>query len=324
MIKQFAALAATAATGVALSGCGTGFDTNAAAVDSSGHQIVSCGQHFTVNPDPQRVLLMQNVPVLTLDKLGVLDRVVAKAGAFPEGYYPDDLAERVDSIDTLADKMNASGHLELSAEEAVAAQAEVIVGRTSAINAQTVPAAAVVDEPAFCGELDHQPTFDDVYQHVRFYGDLFNREQQAEDYIGQLRSRVGALPGQQANPPRVVVLYPAGNIIYAYGEQSMATTVVESAGGENVFRFAPQRVFEVSVETLVEAQPDAIVVVSSTQEATEAGVEQVKRLPGMAATPAGQSGQVVPLLLNHVDPAGPLVVDGAEMLAEQFSTGRNQ
>lgn len=308
--QVFATLAVACASTV--TGCGY----NISQADApAAVEVDNCGEHYALPSAPQRVVLLKNTATQTLNHLGVLDRVVAKAGAFPAGYFDNELASRVESIPTLTDKVNAGGHLELSAEEAVAADADLIVGRTASITPQTVPGVPVVEEEAFCGGGSPRPNFIDVYDHVRFYGQLFDRTTEAENYIADLQKQVSQLPGRSEHPLRVAVVYPAGGTTYAYGGGSMATTVARYAGGTNVFADVGKRVFDVSMEELVHANPDVIVTVSSTEEGQSAAVDQVAGIPGIEATGAGARGQIHPMLLNHVDPPTPLAVDGAHQLA---------
>ena len=279
------------------------------------HTIENCGNQFSLDGTPQRVVMLKNTATATLDKLGVLDRVAAKAGAFPEQYFTPALAEKVDAIPSLTTKTNAGGHLELSAEEAVSAKADLVIGHTASITPLTVPQAAVVEEPSLCGALNHSPEYSDVYQHVRFYGDLFDRGHEADNYISQLQQRVRQLPGSSESPQRVAVVYPAGGTIYGYGNMSMASTVVRSAGGSNIFNDVDKRVFDLSTEVLVDANPEVVIVASSTQEGKQAAVEQVRNLPGFDSTDAADSDSLYPVLLNQIDPPTPLAVDGAEMIA---------
>lgn len=294
----------------ALSGC------SVVAYSADGQRTVeNCGNQFAMQQAPQSVLLLKNTATVTLDKLGVLDRVSAKAGAFPDEYFTPALAEKVANIPSLTNKTNAGGHLELSAEEAVNAKADLVVGHTAAITPHTVPQAAVVEEPSWCGALEHKPEYSDVYDHVRFYGDLFDREHDAETYVNELQQRVSELPAKLASSPDVAVVYPAGGTVYGYGNMSMASTVVRSAGGSSIFDDVDKRVFDLSTEVLVNSNPDVVLVATSTEEGKDQAVEQIKQLPGFDSTTAAAKGNIQPILLNQVDPPTPLAVDGAELIA---------
>lgn len=310
-MKNMKILAAVLTCAGAMSGC------SVVAYSADGQRTIeNCDNTFAMDSPPESVLLLKNTATVTLDNLGVLDHVSAKAGAFPDEYFPKETAAKVADIPSLTDKTNAGGHLELSAEEAVSAKADLVVGHTASITPQTVPQAAVVEEPALCGQLEHPPEYTDVYDHVRFYGDMFDREHEAENYIAQLQQRVSNLPASSDTPKRVAVLYPAGGTIYGYGAMSMASTVVRSAGGSNIFSDVDKRVFDMSTEVLVDENPEVVLVASSTEQDKQDAMQQVRNLPGFDSTAAADSDAIYPVLLNQIDPPTPLAVDGAEKVAD--------
>ena len=48
-------------------------------------ELANCEATLTFDAPPQRIVLLESAPVTTLDGIGVLDRVVARAGVFPPG-----------------------------------------------------------------------------------------------------------------------------------------------------------------------------------------------------------------------------------------------
>mgnify|MGYP002714923003 CR=1 FL=1 len=84
-------------------------------------------EHHTEVPSMYEVLV-ESAPVTTLDGIGVLERVVSRAGAFPPGCYDEDLAARIEAIPTLSDEIDASGHLQISQEMVIAQQPDIVFG----------------------------------------------------------------------------------------------------------------------------------------------------------------------------------------------------
>ena len=46
-------------------------------------ELANCEATLTFDAPPERIVLLESAPVTTLDGVGVLDRVVSRAGAFP-------------------------------------------------------------------------------------------------------------------------------------------------------------------------------------------------------------------------------------------------
>jgi hypothetical protein len=55
--------------------------------------LENCGETITLDAPPERVVLLESAPVTILDALGVLDRVVSRAGNFAPEYYDVELRE---------------------------------------------------------------------------------------------------------------------------------------------------------------------------------------------------------------------------------------
>lgn len=288
--------------------------------------VENCGATVGFDAPPERVTLLKGASVATLDALGVLDRVTAKAGQYPEEYYDDELRDRLAGIPTLTDQLDASGHLQISREVVVATEPDLVIGETSTVNRATLDPTGipVVEEPAFCGALTGDVTFEDVYDQVRFYGAIFGRDEEAEVVVAELRARVAALRERAATDARTVaVLYPTigGGVTYAYGTGSMSHPLVEAAGLVNVFADRGERVFEVSVEEIVARDPDVIVTLHSEGDAQEV-IRAVTGLPGADAMTATSNRAFLPLLLNFAEPPSPLAVDGLERLVAHLDETR--
>ncbi|ALC06029.1 hypothetical protein CDES_08120 [Corynebacterium deserti GIMN1.010] len=311
-------------TTLTLTACSVDDNGATNATDNKSIAVENCGDTITFDHAPEHIALMKSAAVPTLDALGVLDRVVAKAGAFPDGYYDDALQQRVHEIPTLSDKIDASGHVLISKEAVVAAQPDIVIGETDTINrasmvSSTIP---VVEEPAFCGSIAGDVSFDDVWSQINTYGTIFDRDAEAQAYTAELQTRVAELRQRvTAKDQTVAVLYPTigGGVTYAYGRGSMANPVVEAAGLRNVFSDQSDRVFEVTAEELIARDPDYIIVLHNS-DAPESVIQEVRNLQGADALTALDQNKVLPLLLNFAEPPTPLAVDGLEKVIDFVET----
>lgn len=308
-------MVATALLAGSLTGCGASSTTTSSVSIS----VENCGERLSLDEPPKRVTVLDSASIPTLHRLGVFDRIGARAGLYPAEYYDAELNAALSEVPSLTERVDATGHLQISVETVVATAPDLVLGQSDTVNRRTLATAGieVIDEPAFCGSLDHDASFADVWSQIRTYGKVFDRAGRAEEYIdelsGQLESLTSDVPNGHPDSPTVAVLYPTlgGGTTYAYGRRSMSNPVVEAAGLDNVFSDTADRVFEVTGEELVARDPDFIIALHS--DGSPADVRSaVGQIAGIGAVTALRKDAVLPLLIGFAEPPTPLAVDGLE------------
>lgn len=299
-----------------LAGCG------AEAAPSSGLTVTNCGAEVRFEAEPERVVLLKSASVPFLHELGVLERVVARAGQYPGAYYDEATQAELDAIPLLTDRTDAAGHLQISREVVMAQRPDLVIGEVDTLDRATLAAAgiALLEEPALCAAGVADVGYEDVYEQLEFYGTVFGRPERARTAVGELRSRVEAL-SVPASGRTAAVLYPTvgGGVTYAYGTSSMADPQLAAAGLENVFGDVPERVFEVSREELIARDPDVLVLLHGDGDPVAVSAA-VTGLAGAEQISAVREGNVLPLLFNFTEPPTPLAVDGLEQLVGRFGS----
>lgn len=286
--------------------------------------VENCGEEVTFGAEPERIALLETAPVTILDGLGLMDRVVVRAGDFPAEYYSPELHAQIQDIESLSDDLDASGHLMISQEEVVAHSPDLALGQPDGVERAGLEAAGVnlLIQELYCPEPAAEASFETVYAEIEAYGEIFGEQEAAQELIGDLQSRVETVAEQAEGEDRTAaVLYPTvgGGSSYAYGNRSMAHPQLEAAGFENVFADADERVFEVQLEELVDRDPDVLILL---YQGEEAGVEEtITSLPGAESMTAVREGQIHTQLFNFTEPATPLSVDGLEQISERFQDG---
>ncbi|WP_043057071.1 ABC transporter substrate-binding protein [Enteractinococcus helveticum] len=286
--------------------------------------VENCGDEITFDAAPQRLMLLKSASVPALHELGVLDRAVARAGAFPQAYFDDATLAELDDIAQLTSDVDATGHLQISREVVIAQEPDLVFGEVENLSRNSLAQVDInlLEEPAFCSTSpDTKPDFESIYDQLRLYGKVFDKPDEAETYITELQDRVAAAQADVAeNENRTAaVLYPTvgGGTTYAYGTGSMAHPQLEAAGFTNVFENTSERVFEVSSEQLLGLDPDIIILLHT--DGDPADVENALRdLPGASDLTAVKNDQVMTQLLNFTEPATPLSVTGLEHIVEEF------
>lgn len=286
--------------------------------------VQNCGEEVTFDRAPERVMLLESAAVTLLDGLGVLDDVIARAGTFPAEYYDAELGARVAEIEVLSDDIDASGHLSISAEVVLGQQPDLVLGLPEGLTRETLydGGANTLIQPVYCPGDVGDATFEMLYEQIIEYGAIFDRAPEADALVEKLRERVAAVEASTAGAPSrtAAVLYPSvgGGPVYAYGRSSMSQPQLAAAGFANVFADTGERVFEVSVEELIDRDPDVLILL---YQGDQTGVlESVETLPGADALRALKNDNVLIQLFNFTEPATPLSVDGLEHIAERFGS----
>lgn len=313
------------ATGCGSSAGTTGGQGASSAGSSDGFPVTlaNCEAELVFESAPERVVLLESAPVTILDGIGVLDRVVARAGSFPGDYYSADLAARVEAIPTLSDDINASGHLQISQESVIAQQPDLVLGLPDGITREAMrdAGAEILVQDIYCGDAEGRASFDTLHRAIGEYGSIFGVVEEADALSTSLRERVDAVAqsgaGSEAGVSTAAALYPSvgGGPLYTYGAGSMVTAQLDALGIENAFADTADRVFEISAEPLLAADPDVLIVLFQGDGDGSDVVEEMIGADQLQGLRAVREGAVLPLLFNFCEPASPLVVDGLERIS---------
>jgi iron complex transport system substrate-binding protein len=142
--------------------------------DGSPFTFTNCGEEFTLDAPPERVLLMEAAAPSLLFAAGAIDRVVARIEDFPEEYYTPDEMEILAAIPALQAEATSTGGVEVSLEAIIEYEPDLVIG----YDTETITADALADVgiqlyvmPPFC-DNPPKPSFDSIVDEVRFYGQL--------------------------------------------------------------------------------------------------------------------------------------------------------
>lgn len=325
MLRKPAHLVSLLTVALVASACAAGDTTTSGEDSASPTTVENCGAEVAFDQPPERVILLESAPVSVLAALGVLDSVVLRAGAFPEEYYDDDTTALIQDISSLGDDIDESGHLEISQEVVIAENPDLVMGLPDGITRESLASVDIpaLVHPVYCPDGVAPASFDDVYDQVTTYGRIFDRQAEAEDVVASLRERVETVEAETADAPErtAAVLFPTvgGGTTYAYGSHSMADPQLAAAGFTNVFGDVEERVFEVATETLVDKDPDVLILlhVDGDPAAVRAAVRD---LPGADSVTAVRQDDILVQLFNFTEPPTPLSVEGLERIADELGS----
>jgi iron complex transport system substrate-binding protein len=106
------------------------------------------------------------------------------------------------------------------------------------------------------------------------------------------------------------------------GNNSFINDVIVKAGGENIFGEESQQYPTVSSETIVQKNPDVIILPTNMAQTDEApfygSVDTVKARPGWSSISAIQNNRVIIVNGDLFAEAGPRIADQVEAAAKAF------
>jgi iron complex transport system substrate-binding protein len=297
----------------------------AASIDGFPLTFTNCGREFTLDAAPQRVLLMEAAAPALLFAAGAMDRVVARIEDFPEEYYTTAEMAVLDAIPALEAEATSTGGVEVSLEAIIDTRPDLVIGFDTA----TITHDALADVgiqlyvmPPFC-DNPPKPSFDSIVEEVRFYGRLFGTSAVADPNADALATTVAdasAAPVAEGRTAAALYVASDGSAIYAYSALGMVHPVMETLGMTNVFAELGERVPEISIEEVIDRDPEVLILLYDDTGLTPAEITAlVTDLPGASGIRAVADGSVHPLLFNFAEPPTPLVVAGLSLLADQIA-----
>ena len=276
-------------------------ETSSEAEGDYGTVTIQDGERtVTFTKMPEKVLCANLYSAENLAMLGLGDRIVAKNVATSPAEVP---------LEELQEELGDVPELEKSHENAVASGADLVIGQVSAfkdtawgtyeqleskgINCLTISGTIVEDE-----------TVENVYQDIENLGKIFKVEDKAAELIESIKGQIADTQEKvkdiaEENKTSVFVLDSFnGNEIYTTSS-GLESNLIELAGGINTTRgMADSRWFNTSVETIVQTNPDVIIINDYGKQTVDEKLEFLNSNPALAEVPAvkNQNILVIPLV----------------------------
>jgi iron complex transport system substrate-binding protein len=159
---------------------------------------------------------------------------------------------------------------------------------------------------------------DDIPDDVARLGQLMGTEAAAGRTADQLRGQLADLRKRYASRSAVRSFYQVWDQpLYTLNGRHIITDALHLCGGENIFAKLPVTAPVVSVEAVLQENPEAIF---ATAEKNYGGVSMWKAYPTLAAVRNGNLFTIGGNLLNR---AGPRMIAGAAQLCEKLELARS-
>jgi iron complex transport system substrate-binding protein len=155
---------------------------------------------------------------------------------------------------------------------------------------------------------------DGIYASILSIGKVLNREADAAALVARLRARVEVVKARVAGKPKLRVLMAIWyDPVMTIGKRAFIGELIEAAGGRSVTDDIAQEWPEISLESIVSRQPDAILFIKGSKLTAE----ELKTRPGWQHVTAVQQGRVY-YVDDRIQYPSPVAFDALEDLAKQF------
>lgn len=297
-------------------------------VNAKAATVMSCTEELTFTSPPERVLVLSETDYAILYELGLSDKVIARAGVDKVSAGEDaDMRASLDRIPTIEAGNTGTGGAKITVEAALDVNPDLVIGYDSGVDRAGLAAVGVplYTPDAFCdSNTTTKADWTLVTEEIDKIATIFGVQDRAEALKAQVNGEVAkleknALSGDQT--AAALYLMNGSQEFYAYGTSSMIQPIFEVNGLTNVYADTSERVFDASMEALLDRDPDWIVVLVSEMTNEEAAAT-LAVLPGSADLTAVREGHVVYMPFVLTDPPTTLSLDGASRLAELLGKSR--
>ncbi|WP_280293701.1 ABC transporter substrate-binding protein [Nocardia abscessus] len=302
-----------------LTGCGSPAPTTVEASEGFPLTISSCGRDVTFTAAPRRVVTVGSVAAPLIAAAGAADRIVTRT--FETAPFPGAYAGALQNIEIIA----PTG--ELAREEIINRTPDLVVSFEGA--AVTPDDLARVNIPLLVSRgycRDAAGSYDDIFADIELYGRLFGTSAAANAEVSALRQRVAAVAGRHgadraARAAGALIISRDGAKLSAYGSASTVAAQMRILGLDNVFGDVAKRNFEVNTETLIQRDPEVIILLTQGSQTPESAREALRARPELAGLRAIRENRVLAVPFGYTGP-GPVAVEGLEVLDRELGAQR--
>ncbi len=230
--------------------------------------VDNCGTEVTFTQAPTRVVTIKSSTTELLVALGLTDRIIGQA--FPDGPMPTAVAGHPITpveIPVISDKVPGQEAVLDLEPDLVFAGWESNFGPEGAGDRDTLHSLGVLSyvAPAACKEPGYKPeklTFDNVFADISQAGEIFGVPDAAATLVADSRA---ILAGIAAPPvPLTALWWSSGvDIPYVGAGTGAPQMIMETAGLVNVAAGVNDTWTQMSMEAIVDADPQVIVLVDS-------------------------------------------------------------
>ena len=281
-------------------------NTNLTVIDDEGYET-------TFTTIPQRIISLAPSNTQILFAIGVGDKVV---GVTDYDHYPYDFAAWI-----AAGNMTSIGGFSTPNKETIASLNPDLILATTVNGPDVVTLRDLGYKVLVLNPNDVNGILDDI----SMVGKATGVDQDAATLVNSLTNQINEIETKiiSANLPKPRVYYEVWTPpLMSAGATSFLNDVISKAGGINIFENETQQYPTVSSETIVQSNPDVILLpteMANTGEAPFYGsVDEVKARPGWNTINAVKNNRVIIVSGDLFAEAGPRIAEQITIAAQAF------
>ncbi|WP_167041556.1 putative F420-0 ABC transporter substrate-binding protein [Salinibacterium sp. ZJ454] len=243
--------------------------------------IDNCGFEVTVERPPERILTIKSTTTEMLLALGLGDRIIGTA--FPDGPVPEQWAAEAADIPVISDFAPAQeAVLDLEPDFIYAGWESNLTSDTAGErDALASLGVGSYVSPSACKEPGYKPeklTFDLVFDEIREAGTVFSAEAAAEDLVAEQQQALAALSPSTAG--LTALWYSSGtDTPYVGAGIGAPQMMLQAAGLTNVAADVADTWASLGWESIIDANPDVIVLVDASWNTAASKIEMLTANP---------------------------------------------
>ena len=267
------------------------------------------GREVTVATKPRRIVSLAPSNTEILFAIGAGEQVV---GVTTYCNYPQEAQTR--------EQIGGFSAETISVEKIIALEPDLVLS-AGKIHDTVTEALEQVGGTVYAVDAE---TFDQVYASIEVVGQMTGHNEEATALVTQMKERVAAVESVVAEIPRgerpTVFWETWDDPLMTAGPTTFAGQMIEKGGGVNLFADVTKRYAEISIEEVIQRNPDVIMGPDTHGEALTA--DQIAARPGWETIKAVQEGRIYVFNGDITSRAGPRIVDGLEMIARALHPDR--
>lgn len=162
-------------------------------------------------------------------------------------------------------------------------------------------------------------TLEHLYRNILLIGRIVDAEARAEDLVRAMRQRVAAVAARVRDVPKPKIFIEVDGTDpgrpFTAGPGSFIDVLIQLAGGVNVAARSRTAWPQFSLEELVKADPDLIILADPLAPSNPDALGLATRRPGWGRLRAVRLGAIAAIDANLISRPGPRIVEGLERLA---------
>ena len=263
------------------------------------------GQQITFAQPAQRIVALAPHIVETLFAAGAGSKII---GTVDYSDYPA-AAKSIRRI---------GGYSSVDLETLVALKPDLVIGWETGNSPATIAKIQSLGIPVY---LTQSNKVSQVATEIQKFGRLAGTEKIAQPVADRFKKRLAKLQQIYGSRPTVTVFYQISESpLMTIGGNQIISNALDICGGKNVFNALTPMASVVSVESVLAANPEAIMA-SGMEQTNPTTFDQWKKWSKLTATQNNNFFLVDPDLMNR---NGPRILDGTQMLCEAIQIARNR